>query len=161
MHCIVSRTQSWLHLTAYKYVLAFWYCVILCTLIYSLLHISDKAEFRATWVEVEKWNLSELGTLRFSKLCWNFNSGTTSKPNHRSTGGSVWFRLVSFVLNNSNCPELDGTAGEPPVNRWLSYEVAHKDHSKVPVTSNFALTSYRNDYHDYVQFIVPIQQHCV
>ena len=41
--------------------------------------------------------------------------GTASKPNRRLTGGSVWFRPVSIVLNHDNRPEPDGTAGQPAV----------------------------------------------
>ena len=44
--------------------------------------------------------------------------GTASKPNRRLTGGSVRFRPVSFVLNNDNRPEPDGTAGQPAVGFW-------------------------------------------
>ena len=41
--------------------------------------------------------------------------GTTSKPNTRLTGGTIWFRPVSILLNNDNCLEPDGTTGQPVV----------------------------------------------
>ena len=41
--------------------------------------------------------------------------GMASKPNRRLTCGSIWFRTMSFVVNNDNRLELDGTAGQPPV----------------------------------------------
>ena len=37
-----------------------------------------------------------------------------------TTGGSVRFCVDAFVLNNYNRLELDGTAGQPPVEFWSS-----------------------------------------
>ena len=38
--------------------------------------------------------------------------GTTSKPNHWLTGGSIRFWPVSIVLNNDNRLEPDGPVGQ-------------------------------------------------
>ena len=56
----------------------------------------------------------------------------TSKSKRRLTGSSFFPQLVSIVLNNNNnCPEPDGTAGQPPVNQQLGFEVA-PNHDSVP-----------------------------
>ena len=39
--------------------------------------------------------------------------GRLQDPTARLTGGSVWFLPVSFVLNNDNLSEADGTKGQP------------------------------------------------
>ena len=56
---------------------------------------------------------------KWTSYFWNeFPLGTTLKLNHRLTGGSVLFRLVSVALNNGNRPELNGTTSLPMVGFW-------------------------------------------
>ena len=63
--------------------------------------------------------VKDTGYLKYVKLlyhcgilnCKYINSKMASKPNQWVTGGSVWFQVVSVVLNKDSCFEQNGTGG--------------------------------------------------
>ena len=68
--------------------------------------------------------------------------GAASKPNRRSTAGSVRFRAVVIVKNNRNRPEPDGTAGQPAVGFWSRpLPIAH--HISLIDFQLFAVSSFQ------------------